>query len=117
MPDTATMTMSSTTSGELAKPQSGIFLPVSDAALRDHTTAPLPASSAFRTAGRAECVDATVAEGRRRARTGAAIRLLEADRVAVSPHRLAGGHPVTGDDLVVAALLLRVEEIAVHREG
>ena len=41
------MTRSPTTSGELAKPQSGIFAPVSDAALRDHTTAPLPASSAF----------------------------------------------------------------------
>ena len=42
------MTTSSTTSGELAKPQSGTFVPVSDAALRDHTTAPLLASSAFR---------------------------------------------------------------------
>ena len=36
------------TSGELAKPQPGTFMPVSDAALRDHTTAPLRASSAFR---------------------------------------------------------------------
>ena len=44
----ATMTTSSTTSGELEKPQSGTSLPVSDATLRDHTTAPLPASSAFR---------------------------------------------------------------------
>ena len=43
------MTTSSITCGELAKPQSGTFVPVSDAALRDHTTAPLPASSAFRT--------------------------------------------------------------------
>src|ERR1039458_9915147 len=42
------MTTPSTTSGELAKPQPGTFLPVSDAALRDHTTAPLRASSAFR---------------------------------------------------------------------
>ena len=32
------------------------------------------------------------------------------------PHRLACGHPVTGDDLVAAALLLRVEEVAVHGE-
>ena len=67
--------------------------------------------------GRAERVDAAVAEGRRRARTGAAIRLPEPGRVAVSPHRLAGGHLVAGDDLVVAALLLRVEEVAVDREG
>ena len=42
------MTTSLTTSGELAKPQPGIFAPVSDAALRDQTTAPVPASSAFR---------------------------------------------------------------------
>jgi hypothetical protein len=47
VPDTATTTMSSTTSGELAMPQSGIFLPVSVAALRDHTTAPFAASRAF----------------------------------------------------------------------
>ena len=67
--------------------------------------------------GRAKCVDATVAEGRRPARTGAAIRLPEPGRVAVSPHRLAGGHVVAGDDLVVTALLLGVEEVAVDREG
>src|SRR5437773_269541 len=40
--------------------------------------------------GRAECVDATVAQGRRRARTGAGIRLPKPGRVTVSPHRLAG---------------------------
>ncbi len=67
--------------------------------------------------GRAECVDAAVAEGRRRARTGAGIRLPEPGRVAVSPHRLAGGQVVAGDDLVVAALLLGVEKIAADREG
>ena len=67
--------------------------------------------------GRAECVDATVAEGRRRARTGAAIRLPEPGRVAVRPHRLAGRQVVAGDDLVVAALLLGVEEVAADREG
>src|SRR5881396_3920596 len=42
------MTTSLTTNGELAKPQPGTFAPVSDAGLRDHTTAPLRASSAFR---------------------------------------------------------------------
>ena len=35
----------------------------------------------------------------------------------MSPHRLARAHLVTGDDLVVATLLLGVEEIAAHREG
>ena len=48
-PPVATMTMSPTTSGELAMPQSGIFLPVSDAAFRDQMTEPSPASSALRT--------------------------------------------------------------------
>ena len=41
------MTRSSTTNGEPAKPQLGSFAPVSDAALRDQTTAPSAASSAF----------------------------------------------------------------------
>src|SRR2546422_2170292 len=59
--------------------------------------------------GPTECVDATVAEGRRPARTGTGIRLPEPGRVAVSPHRLAGGHVVAGDDLVVTALFLGVE--------
>src|SRR5205085_6184689 len=47
-PAVATMTRSPTTSGELAMPQSGIFLPVSDAALRDQTSKPSRSSSAFR---------------------------------------------------------------------
>ena len=42
------MTRSSTTRGEPAKPHCGTFAPVSVTALRDHTTAPLLASSAFR---------------------------------------------------------------------
>src|SRR5688500_6020202 len=42
------MTTLSTTNGELVKPHVGTFVSVSDAALRDHTTAPLRASSAFR---------------------------------------------------------------------
>ena len=111
------MTRSSTTSGELEKPQSGTFAPVSDAALRDHTTAPVAGVERVQDSGRAERVDATVAERRRPARTGAAIRLPEPGRVAVSPHRLAGGHVVAGDDLVVTALLLGVEEVAADREG
>ena len=41
-------TTSSTTTGELAKPQYGISLPVSVAALRDQMTEPSRASSALR---------------------------------------------------------------------
>src|SRR5216684_3201884 len=41
------MTRSPATNGELAKPHVGVFIAASDAALRDHTTAPLLASSAF----------------------------------------------------------------------
>src|SRR5262249_4589933 len=43
--------------------------------------------------------------------------LPEPGRVPVSPHRLAGGQVVAGDDLVLAALLLGVEEVAADREG
>ena len=43
-----TNTRPSWITGELAKPQSGIFVSVSEAALRDHTTVPSPASSTFR---------------------------------------------------------------------
>ena len=91
-------------------------MPVSVAALRDHTTRAVAGVERVQDAGRAKRVDAAVAERRRRARTGAAIRFPEPDRVAMSPHRLAGGHPVAGDDLVVAALLLGVEQVAAHRE-
>ena len=62
--------------------------------------------------GRAERVDATMAERRRSAGTGAAIRLPEAHRVTVLPHRLAGAQPVARHQLVFAALLLRVDQIA-----
>ena len=41
-------TRSSITSGELAKPQSGTFLPVSLAALRDQMTEPSRESRTFR---------------------------------------------------------------------
>src|SRR6266498_5244584 len=67
--------------------------------------------------GPTECVDPIVAEGRRAAGTGTGIRLPESGCVAMSPHRLAGAHLVAGDDLVVTALLLGVEEIVAHREG
>src|SRR5207245_11668043 len=67
--------------------------------------------------GRAECADATIAEGRCPSRTGAAIRLPEPGCVAVSPNRLAGGQVVAGHDLIVTALLLGVEEVAADREG
>ena len=91
-------------------PQSGTSLPVSDAALRDHTTEPSRASSALRMPVAPKRVDAAVAEGRRGARTGAGVRLPEPGRVAVPPHRLAGRQLVAGNHLVVAALLLRIED-------
>ncbi len=47
-PEAEAMTRSPTTSGELDIPHSGIFLPVSVTALRDHSTDPSRASSAFR---------------------------------------------------------------------
>ena len=111
------MTTSSTTSGELAKPQPGISTPASAAASRDHTTAPRRRVERVQDAGRAERVDAAVVERRRGARAGAAVRLPEPDRVAVPPDRLAGVEPVAGDHLVLAALLLRVDELALDREG
>ena len=64
-----------------------------------------------------ERVDAAVAEGRRRARAGAGIRLPEPGRVAVSPHGLAGLQVVGRHDLVVTALLLREQAIAGDGEG
>src|SRR5215467_1528141 len=47
LPGGATTTRSLITSGELAKPHIGIAMPVSDAALRDHTTEPSRSLSAF----------------------------------------------------------------------
>ena len=103
-------TTSSTTSGELAKPHIG-HLP---AGVGCHVARPHDRAGSgverVQDAGRAERVHAAVAERRRAARTGAAVRFPEPHRVAVSPHRLARAHAVAGDDLVVAALLLRVEQ-------
>ena len=110
------MTRSSTTSGELEKPQSGSFVAGVGRGVARPDDGAVAGVERVDDAGRAERVDATVAERRRRARTGAGVRLPEPRRVAVSPHRLAGGHVVAGDDLVFAALLLRVEEVAVDRE-
>ncbi len=56
-------------------------------------------------------------ERRRRTGAGPGIGLPKAGRVAVGPHRLAGGGVVGGDHLVLATLLLGVEELAVDREG
>src|SRR5439155_21310734 len=67
--------------------------------------------------GCTKCIDATVAEGWRPARTGAGIRLPEPGRVAMYPHRFAGRHLVAGDDLAVTALLLGVEQVGADREG
>jgi hypothetical protein len=48
VPEAATITRSSITSGELEKPQSGTFRFVSAETLRDQSSLPLRASSAFR---------------------------------------------------------------------
>ena len=88
----ATITRSSTTSGELEKPHIGTFVPVSDAAFRDQMTAPVLGVERIEDSGRAERVDAAVVRVGVAARTRAAIGLPEADRVAVPPHRLAGAH-------------------------
>src|SRR5690606_6811727 len=78
-----------------------------------------------RTGRRIECVQDAggtkrvyAAAGQRRgcARPRAAVRLVEAHGVAVHPHRLAGRDVVARDNLVVAALLLRVESAAADRE-
>src|SRR5262249_55284911 len=68
-------------------------------------------------AGRPKRVDATVAESRRRARTGAGVRLVEPNRVLVSPHRRAGSQVVARHQLSVAALLLGIDKAPVDREG
>src|SRR5262249_59365868 len=67
-------------------------------------------------AGRAQRVDAAVAESRRASRPRAAVRFPEARRVAMPPDRSARALSIAGDDLVAAALLLRVDEIAVDGE-
>ena len=66
--------------------------------------------------GRTHRVDTVVVDRRRRARTGSAFGFPEADRIAVLPHRLAGAQPVAGHHFIVAALLLRVHEIAPNGE-
>ena len=88
------MTTSSTTSGELAKPQPGIFAAGVGRRVARPDDGAITGVERVQDPGRAKRVDATAAEGRRRARTGAAIRLPEPGRVAVSPHRLAGGQVV-----------------------
>src|SRR5713101_23913 len=67
--------------------------------------------------GGAKCVHAVTTEGRRPARTGAAVRLPKSGRVTVCPHRLAGAQFVAGDHLVGAALLLGVKKAAADSEG
>src|SRR5262249_57638520 len=67
-------------------------------------------------AGRPKRVDATVAESRRRARTSAGVRLVEPNRVFVSPYRRAGGQVIARHHLVGAALLLGIDQAPVDRE-
>ena len=62
VPAAATMTRSSMTSGELEKPQAGTSTPVSVAALRDQMTRAVAGVERVQDSGRAERVDATVAD-------------------------------------------------------
>jgi len=57
-----------------------------------------------------------VAESRSGAGTGTGVGLPEPDRIAMHPNRRAGGQVVAGDDLVVAPLLLGIDQIAADRE-
>src|SRR5262249_532534 len=83
---------------------------------RPHDSA-VPGVQGIKDAGRAEGVDAIAAERWSAARTSTAVRLPEADAIAVSPHRLAGGHLIRSDDLVFTSLLLRIDDVAPNREG
>src|SRR5882724_5333299 len=94
------MTSSSITNLELARPHDGAVAGV----------------ERIQDSGCTKCIDATIAERWRPARTGAGVRFPEPGRVAMSPHRLAGRHLVAGDDLVLTALLLGVEKVSAHRE-
>src|SRR5262249_18946156 len=80
----------------------------------DHTAG--PGVESVQGFGGAECVDASVIKGGRRARAGATVRLIESDGVAVGPYGLAGSRFVAGDEFVFAALLLCVKEAAVNGE-
>ena len=120
------MTRSSTTRGELAKPQlRNARVPaghgwgpvaVGRRVARPHDGA-VGGVERVQDSGRTEREDATVAEGRRPARAGARVRLEEPGPVAVGPHRRTGGRVVAGHDLVVAALLLGIDTVAMNREG
>src|SRR5262249_18406174 len=67
--------------------------------------------------GRTERVHAAGAESGRSAWTRSAGRFGESSGVAMLPDGLAGADAVAGNDLVLAALLLRVKTIALDREG
>src|SRR5205823_2038270 len=64
----------------------------------------------------AQRVNLALVEGGRGARAGAGDDLGEADAVAVRPDFVAGVGRVADDDLLLAALLLRVQAVADHRE-
>ena len=63
-------------------------------------------------AGGPERVHPPAGQGGCGARPGAGLGLPEPGRVAVAPHQLSGGGIVAGDDLLVSALLLGVEQTA-----
>ena len=82
---------------------------------RPHRSA-VPCVQRIQDPGRSERIHAAPFEGRSRARARSGVRFPESDRIAVYPNRFARGQCVAGDDLVFAALLLRVEEFASNSE-
>src|SRR5256885_13069096 len=68
-------------------------------------------------AGCAKSVHAAAVKGGCRTRARTRIRFPESRCVAVCPHRFAGSRVVTGDQLVVATLLLRIEKVTADRKG
>ena len=58
-----------------------------------------------------------VIERRGATRSWTAIRFPEPNAIAMPPHRRAGAQSVSGDHLVLAALFLRIKDVAVYREG
>ena len=97
-------------------PQNGTSREVSVDVLCDQIVLAGPGIERVQHSGRAHRVDAILVNRRRAPRAGAAVRFVETNRIRVTPHRLARRDAITRDDLLVAALLLRVEQIAANRE-
>src|SRR5207245_11429522 len=62
-------------------------------------------------------IQASVVKRGRAARTGPPIGLVESSVIGVSPHGLARGRAIAGDQFEIAALLLCIDEIIGYGEG